>query len=344
MSQPTTLNTSQCFDDIISIRGYCEEVVPTSGFYLDQAGITLEECGQYIGSEYEASQDLFTDKRDFSINLIASQILSYLTPRLKTNTLIDEKRVGFFNENLELIQPNASYQSKGINFLIESNNSFLDFFISEISLQINYTGQVVVYLADLQQDSIIETFLITTEDKIVSTIYPQYSVHVNRRNKNLYLFYETTGKPSYYTTINKSGCTNCRPFNRCSMVTATPYMMNSGVPKIKSALQSVNDTGGMSVVYSVNCNHKNFLCSISNLIALPLVYKTCAEIMDYAINTPNDRLNTAKLVDRDLLEKRKVEYEFKFREALDSALRNINPTDETCFNCNNQISNRIVLP
>ena len=344
MSQNPTLNTSNCFDDIISIKGLCTNVVPTSGFYIDQAGVTLQECNDYIGSDYESGDELFEDKKDFAINIISSQILTYLTPRLKTNSLINDKRIGFTNDNLVVVQPDASYQSKGIQFKVTNRQSYLDLFISEISLQINYTGDVVVYLADLMTDTIIETFLITTSDKVISTIYPQYSIPANRKDRNLILFYETEGKPSYQTTINDGGCVGCNPSNVCQMVTSSAFKMNSGVQKIQSNIVSSNDTGGMSVVYSVNCNHKNFLCSISNLIALPLVYKTCAEIVDYGMNNVSDRINTQKIVDRDILQKRKDVFEFRYREAMDSALRNINPTDSTCFECNELISNRIILP
>jgi len=344
MSLPVTLNTSECFDDVIALRGACTTVTPTSGLYLDQFGVNLNELNQYIGSEYAKGEDLYEDKKQFAVDLIANIILTALHPKLKGASLIDGHRIGFFNDSLDSVSGDATYNSGGINIRINNTTSYVQMMISEITVHLNYTGEVNLYLADLRQNKILQSFQIQSVAGEYGTIYPQYKIESPRQITDLFLFRDTNGKPSYRTNVNDTNCVSCYPTNRNGMVSATAAMMNGGVPIIRSNMQGANNTAGISIVYSLGCNHRSWLCSFSNLLAVPLGYKIAAEIVDYGMNNSTDRISTAKIVDRNVMEKRKAEYEFKFREALDNVLKNIRYTDNVCFECNRSVANLISLP
>lgn len=342
MSIPVTQDTADCFDDVISLRGACGNQRPTSGIYLDAYGMSLIELNKYISQDYESGEDLFIEKRAAAIQIIENMVLTALHPKIKGRTLIENYKVGFSNDNLQVIAPSGP--NKGLNIKIENASSFLTLFISQISLQLNYTGDVSIYLADLRQGKIIETFQIAALPQEIITIYPQYSLAIEKGTKDLILFYDTTGRPSYKTTVNSSGCSGCQPYNRNGMVSVKAFTMADAVQKIASNLQSSDDTGGLSINYSLSCDYRAWLCSTSNLFALPIAYKTIAEILDYAINSYTERVNNATIVDREQIEKRKVEYEYKFREALDRSVRAMRVTDHQCFECNSLIQTVIALP
>lgn len=344
MSLPVTLNTSECFDDVIALRGACTAITPTSGLYLDQFGVNLNEINQYIGSEYAKGEDLYEDKKAFSIDLIANIILTALHPKLKGASLIDSHRIGYFNDSLVSVSGDATYNSGGINIRINNTGSYVQMMIAEISVHLNYTGEVNLYLADLRQNKILQSFQIQSVAGEYGTIYPQYKIESPRQITDLFLFRDTNSKPSYRTNVNDTDCVSCYPTNRNGMVSATAAMMNGGVPIIRGNMQGANNTAGISVVYSLSCNHRSWLCSFSNLLAVPLGYKIAAEIVDYGMNNSTQRINTAKIVDRDVMDKRKAEYEFKFRESLDNVLKNIRYTDNVCFECNKSVANIIALP
>lgn len=344
MSLPATLNTSECFDDIISIKGSCSDQTPTSGLYLDQFGVNLAECNSYIGAEYEDGEELFEDKKQFAIELIANMILSAIQPKLKAASLISGHRTGFFNNNLESVTYDGTYPGGGIALTVDAGNSFLKLFISEITLHLNYTGTNYVYLADLRQDRILQTFEIQSVIGEYSTIYPQYEIDIPRQYTDLILFRDTTGKPSLKSTINSSGCLSCLPVNRNMMVSASAVKFNTGMQKIRANMQGSNDTAGISIVYNLSCDHRGFLCSISNLLAIPIGYKTASEVVDYGMNNTTGRINTSTIVDRDVMSKRKEELELRFSESLDNVMNNIRFTDHTCFECNRQVMNAIALP
>lgn len=342
MSIPSSQDTSDCFDDVVSMRGTCDNQRPTSGIYLDAYGMSLLEVNKYISEDYQSGEDLFKEKRTAAIQIIESMVMTAMHPKIKGKTLIENYKVGFTNDNLQLIA--ASGPNKGLNIKIENPSSFLTFFISSLSLQIEYTGDVDVYVADLRQGKIIETFSVTASPKEIITIYPQYSLAVNKGTTDLIVFYDTTGKPSYKTTVNSSGCSGCQPYNRNGMVSVKAFTMADSVQKIASNLQPSDDTGGLSINYSLSCDYRAWLCSTSNLFALPIAYKTIAEILDYALYSFTERINTANVVGSEKIEKRKVEYEFKFREAMERSVRAMRVSDHTCFECNSVVQNIISLP
>lgn len=344
MSLPVTLNTSECFDDVIALRGACTTITPTSGLYLDQFGVGLNEINQYIGSEYAKGEDLYEDKKQFAVDLIANLILTALHPKLKGASLITSHRVGHFTDSLDSVTGNGTYNMGGINITIKNTASYVSLMLAEISIHLNYTGEVNLSLFDLRQNKLLQTFQIQSVAGEVATIYPQYVIESPRMERDLILIRDTTGKPSYRTNISSAGCASCYPINRNGIVSASSAMINGGVQMIRSNMQGADNTAGISVVYSLGCNHRAWLCSISNLLAVPLGYKIAAEIVDYGMNNSTERISTAKLVDRDVMEKRKTEYEFKFREALDNVMKNIRYTDNVCFECNRSVANVISLP
>lgn len=344
MSLPVTLNTSECFDDVIALRGECTTVTPTSGLYLDQFGVNLNEINQYIGGEYAKGEDLYEDKKAFAIDLIANIILTALNPKLKGASLIEGHRIGYFTDSLDSVSGDATYNSGGINIRINNNASYVQMLISEISVHLNYTGEVNLYLADLRQNKILQTFQIQSVAGEYGVIYPQIKIESPMQITDLFLFRDTNGKPSYRTNANDTTCVSCYPTNRNGMVYATAAMMNGGVPIIRSNMQSANNTAGISLVYSLGCNHRAWLCSFSNMLAVPLGYKIAAEIVDYGMNNSTERINTAKIVDRDVMEQRRNDYEKKFRDSLKNVLNNIRFTDNVCFECNKSVANIISLP
>jgi hypothetical protein len=87
------------------------------------------------------------------------------------------------------------------------------------------------------------------------------------------------------------------------------------------------------------------LCSISQLTALPLLYKVAAEITEYAIHfSPNERVNNS-VEERDNL---KSQYDFftqKYNEALGNVLQNMHlPIGDDCFVCKENLRYTVQIP
>ena len=114
--------------------------------------------------------------------------------------------------------------------------------------------------------------------------------------------------------------------------------------KIESSLTVASDTGGLSMVYSIQCNYDDWLCTISNAVAMPILFKTGYEVMDYAVNN-SLRLNTATTINLDTMKARREEYNARYQSSIENLLQNIKlPADEKCFECRQKSKHVVILP
>lgn len=160
------------------------------------------------------------------------------------------------------------------------------------------------------------------------------------------MVYDSEGINSYRTVL-RTDCSGCSdPFITNQYLRIKGLKLPELLPKIVSNVSAQTDTAGMSIEYSVQCNHSDYLCTMNNMIALPVLYKTAAELMEYALNiSVNTRTNTTTTINRDVLKDRYEFYESKYREFMKVLLDNILiPSDEKCFVCNQKSAHKIILP
>jgi hypothetical protein len=351
MSLPVTQNILNCFDDLITLDG-CDNVVSTLGRTMMDVGITKHELDQYINKEYQSGTELFNDKKSFSIAIIANQIHSHLQAYYRAKTLIDGLRVGFIQDNKEA-QPNTGTSWLGQEINIKNNTSFLELFISEVSLFVNYTGDIDIRIYDLKTGNILKdasgkdfVFTMTSIAGEVATVYPQIQILSSKKEVDLAFIYNSTGVTPYKVALHSDGCLTCNPCNSTRYTDVYGISIPNGSGIIKRSITHQGYTGGMSIVYSLNCNTDQWLCSISNLLSLPLLYKTASELMNYALNN-SDQMNpkTLSLFNAEKIQKRMDQYEFQYREALDNIINKIViPKDSVCFTCNKRIIRTTTIP
>lgn len=221
-------------------------------------------------------------------------------------------------------------------------------FVSSLSLQVNFNGVVPVFVYDLFQNKLLDTINITAVSGEVVTVYPNKTYRSVRKELDLIFVYDATAFSSVKTTVTEGGCKSCGDGG--SMVYLNQYLSTRSISilaadaKIEDNLTASGDTGGLSLVYSIQCNYEEWLCAISNSVALPILFKTAYEIMDYAINN-SFRLNTATTINIDTMKLRRDEYTTRYKEAMDTLLQNIKlPNDEKCFECRQKSKHVVILP
>lgn len=338
---------SNCFKNIIGLRNSCNEFASTSGIYINDIGISLNELNDFVGSDFANGEELFQSQRNLAIQIVSQTIHSYFNNRYKPFTLIDSKRVGFYHDNVQYITGNAEY--KGMMIELDSKGSYIDFYLNELNLHTNFTGSITIEVYDLIHDELIDSFVIDSIANTFETIYPQKIYHADKNRMNLFIGYNTTGINYLNSSSTQSaGCVSCnrKPNYANEFVTISCAKTSIAGAKIKSNINPSNDCGGLSIVYSLNCNHENWLCSISNLIALPIAFKTASLLMEYGyLITPNEMLTNRSTLNRDLLKERIQLYESKFHDSINGILNNIElPYDERCFICKQQSRTAIMLP
>lgn len=333
-----------CFDNLVLLQG-CGDGVSTSGLYSDNIDIDKDFIDDIRTRKYTSAQDFFNKKFDFALKTVFDRVATEMQNKFRVATLLDNYRAGQFQDNLTMIAGDGNL--KGINFDLCNSDSYLDFYLAEISLQTDYTGDVDVYVYDLLQDKLLDTLTVTCVENEINTIYPQKIYKSQRKKLNLFIGYDSTGIAAN-TTYLKKGCTTC----------GGSYSMNNGYEKVSGAkidpadqkikqnLTLIGETGGLSVVHSLSCNHENWMCSYANLIAMPALYQYGMDVMDFALTvSPNDRVNTAVTLNADLVRERKNIYRGIFEEKFSTLLDNMKtPSDSKCFVCKEVLREAIILP
>lgn len=308
----------------------------------------MNELNEIVTDDYIDGIDLFNKKLSFAITEVSQKIHSYVSPKYKIRSVIENVRAGYYNNNL--IQSAAIPNTmKGIQFELVNGDSYLDFQLVELSLMLaNSIGNLNLHVIDLMTGATIVTYGINTTANIPTTVFPNITIKSNRKRMNIFIGYDSTAVQSIQSSLATDGnCGTCsgKYYIQNQFVRTTPGTIGVAAQKIDSNVTSVSDTGGLSVVYSVACNHTDWLCSISNVISLPILWKTAASLMEHALTiSPNEGMTT-RTMNRDLLDMRLKMYNEKFAEAFESAVHNIVlPSDEKCFVCNNMIRTTYMIP
>lgn len=327
-----------CFDNILALKESCTSET-TSGYYLNDFGISKKEIEAIITSEYDNVQDYIDEKIRFVTDVVVNDIVAHFK-QVKAKTLITSHRVGIFNKNL---QATTGGDYRGIHLNVCDVGNFLDVYIAEVSLLTDFTGNIALEVYDLTQAKLLDTITIASVAGQVSTAFVHNSYATDRKGLDLYICYDTTGITSYKTTIRSGSC--------CGKYTCSNSYVTSRGAKIVSTFTNENlvtlpDTAGLSVLYSVNCDHKSWLCSYLKQIALAVGYKVCSDIMyTGAMSAFNSRTTNTTTLNRDTLKERFDFYEMKYREAMDNTLHNIFlPQDSICFTCSSPVKHKVSLP
>ena len=336
-----------CFDNLIAIRDMCDNPESHSGLFIEDAGVSIHELNELVTREYRNGVDLFNKKLAFSISSVSSKVHTYLSPKYLANSVLENSRVGIFQDNLKMISGELD-KLRGIHFELVDSTSYLEMFVSEISVQTNYSGKIDISVIDLTQGKLIDTIPIDSVADEISAVFVNKTYRSNRRKLNLLFAYDTSSINSNTTYLNRNAnCAGCSPRNRIlnQYMRITPCQIDKSGPFINENLTGRTDTAGLSIVYSLNCNHRDWLCSVSNVIAIPVLWKTAAEIMQHGmLNSPNEQM-TSRTINMDLLEKRFAVYDQNFRESFSEMMSNIVlPSDEKCFVCKGKIKHAIMIP
>ena len=351
-------NSKMCTESLLGLRG-CSTAEPSTGLYIDDLGINTTFLGQLITDQYDQGLELFEAKREFAWRKLSSDVLTRLSPMMKSDTVIEGKRVGMVLTNYSNIQTALGAGNYGgIRLKIDPNNlSYLNFYLADINLAIDSTNtNVPVLIFDMTTGKLIDTITYSTGglDQYLGKNFTSA-----RRKLDIAIVYEMSMNAPKFIT-KKGSCLSCgggiRESHICPFVDAVGIELTTDGTNVLTSANS-KYTAGMSVNYNVNCDRQGWLCSIGGLMALPLAYATAVEIYNYALTvSPNQRVNTAVVVNRgskpfataDAFEGIVAARDIaatRYGEELGAMLQNMRlPDDAHCWDCRKNIKYVTALP
>jgi len=317
-----------CLAEIIGLRGGCEDVSVSSEIYLDTK-VKYHELEQYVDQNDVANNTaskLFTSLRSQAALEVIDEIDAHMASGYIAKTVVKSAFVG--DAGTTLTDSLAAANLKGIRLRQSTSYPSYAFRVGRIGFIGNYTGNVVV----LYYDGLTGEQLAT--DTIAAIANTRVEVNVNRqfRTELLTIVYDATGINGYKTTVNggHGTCLTCRDGDRINgycngqAITAT-----IGTPLDHTV---TSDMGGLTVGFSVECDHQSWICRIKQQLGISMLYKTAELAMEYGLTTGRENTNTIR--DYESLGERQQMYHEQYSGSISRALKAINlPNEPNCFVC-----------
>lgn len=329
-----------CFDNIVSLREYCTGVVPSSGIYLNDLGLSKELVEDIITGDYGTVKSLIDATINASIQDVVAMVNGKFSGRVKTHSAIETGVVGVPDGSNEII---AGGGYRGIQAHLYNSGNYLNFQLASLGLHLDFSGNVDVLVYDLNTNTLLDTIPVTAIAGQVVMVYPQKVYSSHYKNLNLWIGYNSTGKDSYKTVTRSTVC--CGNFGR-----KTEYLSSSGQAVsgdfISSNLTSLTTTSGISINYSIWCDSEAWLCSYARLIATPVAHKVASEIYRRGMMvSPLTRSNNSTITNQELMKSNFEWHIGNYEAGIKMLLKTVHlPNNNACFQCESRVTNKIILP
>ncbi len=336
-----------CFDNFIGVDGTCNDVVPESGLNLSDIGLPIDELNSIVTKDFRNGKALGEAKISFATKMIFNEVLAHFSDKIRPTSLMDQQRVGIPQENLN-IQNGIAGVMKGIQLEFCQTTSFLDFFVSSISVQVDVTADIDVEVWDLIQNKLLDTITISATADEISTKFINKTYKSNEKLLQIAFIYDSTGINNNKTFVKNTSCSSCgrRGLSRLNtFLEARGVTIPNASDKIRENFDGQSDTGSVSLVYSITCNQEDWLCTFKNLLGASILYRSGVEIAKHALLiAPNQRTNTSVTINSKEWEDKLAMYELEAENKLKNILTRIKLPRGRCYECNKRSMTTVTLP
>lgn len=329
-----------CLNNLIGISSICTPVVPTSGLYINNLpGMSLKIADSAADEEDVSGTALIQEKIQFSQKYIANNIIDFLKDKFEYNTIIENGVAGYYRSDFKT-NPIVAGRLKGIRINIY-DRPFLELNIQRIGIKLTSSITANVFVYDLMTGKLIDTIEIEALADEVVYIDINKSYTTNRQRLSLFFCIDQGEAVQYEASIGSgSSCRSCGNGNSVSSI-STGYI-TSALQKSEANFVSQAGTGGLTIDYNISCSIEPLVCSMSNILAWPLLYKVGAEIMKEA--RYSRRLNSIVTIDKADNEELLSYYESEYLRSMNQITSNIKMPDDICVRCNAKIIKVTQLP
>ena len=339
MSTPDPTPIPDCFDALLGVRGVCDERPPAAGLWADDVGVTRRLLADLLTAEYLTERDLWDAKRRVATAELAARLTAALAPRYRGASLLGTRRLGYgFGE------PVAVPAWAGWRLRLEPGASHLALDVPEVTLCTPTAGTYEVRLLDLTFGTLLATTTLEVPaGEAVGRAFPHWRLPAAQEVREVAVVAFLDGASAYRTQPRADGgCSTCAG----SGYRLHPALVTGGLRGTPGAWTSAADGGGLTVTVTLGCDHAAYLCAYARSLALPLLYRTAAELYHHGLAAAVlDRFNPALYGGVEALTTRRDELAAQADAALVRVLGAVKlPPDPTCFDCDRPLRVFTELP
>lgn len=317
-----------CLDSLIGTDYGCAS---TSGrLYLKDVGITEEFIGNIVAKHNATVADFMAERRRVATARVVADVVNHIRRDIMPRTFVDSARIGQWPDDEALVSADAGYVN-GILLEVCTPASNTKLNISSLQFWGETSGTVTATIYNLLDGTTVATLTATAVAGAVTT-FDAVDVEVSNPRGTLRLFI-TTDQDTFYKAGINGNCGTCAKGTwKYGPLTAQAVRYQASDRKTYANRTVSGNTGGLSLVASVACDHEAFLCEMKPAMALPLLYSLAHEVMDVALNN-YERWNI-KDYRRDDIKERRDQFAALYSDQMASLLKFIRvPNDPHCFIC-----------
>ena len=329
---------ASCLDNLIGQDNGCTSTTGT--LYLKDIGITQEFINGLLSKHNAGPEDFMAERRRLAAEYVTRDVVNHLDRFLIGRTFVDHDRLGKWPDNEQLVSADAGY-SNGILVEVCTPSSNTALHISRIEFYGETTGPVEVTVFDLRDGSTVTTVELDAVAGQLASAEVDITVQVRREKVRLFV---TTDQDTFYRAQMSQGCSACKPtqFRRGPLEARSVRFLTTD-KKVYANVATAQNTGGLSVVASVSCDHAAMLCEMKSAMALPLIYALGREVFNVALY--NFERWGIKDMRKDDVKERRDELEALYAKSMGDVLKWIQvPSDPSCFLCDKKVTTGVILP
>jgi hypothetical protein len=339
MPTKTDTQMASCLDALIGTDYGC---TTTAGrLYLKDIGITEEFLANLVKRHNSTIADYIGERKRIAIERVRNNVVSHYNSAIIPKTFVDAARLGVWPDTEVLEAVSAGYRN-GIFIEVCTPASNTRINISALEFYGETTGTVTATVFDLRDGSTVATLTATaTAGRI--TRFEDVDVVVSNPRGTLRLFITTDQTTFYRSTVNGT-CTTCVGGTyRNNVMTAQAMRFLTTDKKVYGNRTAAPNTGGLSAVVTVACDHEQVLCEMKSSLALPVLYSLGHEVMDNAL-VSFERWNVKDYRKEDIKDRRD-QLAALYSDAISNVLKNAAvPMDPFCFECDKRITTATFYP
>lgn len=331
-----------CLNNLVGIWDGC--TAKEDKLYInDLAGFDLS-TPEWLVKEQDASPiTMLEGIRNKAGIFLKHEILGNLNPRAQMGSVLWNGTIGIANNNRQTKTLEAG-KLKGIQVSTE-NYPYTEIYIDQIAVfPVSTLNDFEVYVYDLTQGLLLDTFTFDVTGGEMN----YYRVGKTYKNKGQYLNLAILSDASltdmYDVNLTGDGCRTCntglKPVGIYSSGRGVSISDSGSI--INSNLRGESHTNGLSIQYSISCDHDYFVCSMANRFQLPMYYRFGIELMDEIIFS--DRLNSLTTLGLDRARSMKDELILKYNETMKGILMNLHVPNNACYVCTSNININTRIP
>jgi len=329
-----------CLNGLVNVKGCGSN--PTSSYIQQLPGISIPDIDVSINTDHVNAKAFLEEQILFAQEIVIQDVYQHLSLKHELKSFIENDMVGEYYDSPTLVDSQATYLT-GIRIRIDSM-PYLKLFINQLRLFVNTTGNVSVYVYDLQQGKLLDTITVAAVAGQIVTTDVNLEYYTQKQRMNLFIGYLSTFdnyKANVTDVAGGDDCTGCCSYNNGQISFYGAKILNAST-KVLDNIESNSGTAGISFSYSLSCSFEEHLCNIRDLLALPLKYKAGELIMQQlkVSKRPNPLVTGYKNDNDDLM----GYYNGEYNKYMKNILRNMKMPTSVCFECSPQSKSVVVLP